>query len=78
MQNASFIIPAGVTEFVLSGDSFPQEIASDCERVDLLYRLSNVPNIVYLKGTEIDALSVNWSNILPTPLHSDHAIVTAL
>lgn len=78
LQEVSFRIPAGVTEFEITGDLIPLEIAEDCERVGLLYRLANVPNIVYLENTEIEVSTQAWSDILPTPLKADNAIVTGL
>lgn len=78
MQEVSFRIPAGITEFEITGDLIPQEIAADCERVGLLYRLTNVPNTVYITSTEIEVDGRFWMNILPTAKKSDNAIVTEL
>lgn len=76
LPELSFRIPGGVTEFEITGDLIPQEIAEDCQSVGLLYRLTNVPNIVYLTNTQIDIGGRFWVDILPTPKKADNAIVT--
>lgn len=74
----SFKIPAGAKEYEVVGSDVLQDIVVDCDKVTLMYRKSDVPRVVYLCSTEYETARNVDSNILPSPLHDDHAIVTEL